>query len=271
MRRGSNEDDAAVMRLTPLAQFLLLSGGVHLSLLMAGVPAIAPLEPAANRVGISLSATLLPTAQTTALVSPPEPGRVRTAATSVHAPTSSAAPIEAMAAEASKPVPKRPSPSTPVAAAKPPHPVRRTRAQTDSTEISAPDTPAERSTELVETAAFDSQHATLDVSRDPSDAQISQWQSHLQAQLTERMQNKFRYPLLARRRGWQGVVRLRFVVTSRGQITGVELASSSGYQLLDDSALKSAEQIRELPVAFEAATTVAPLRVEIPVRFLLQG
>lgn len=98
----------------------------------------------------------------------------------------------------------------------------------------------------------------------------SQWRTEIQAALMTSMQQHFRYPLVARKRGWQGIVRLRFTVDGEGKIEKVEVTESSGYAVLDRSALSSARRIAELPVrVFDHSIPLTP--IDIPVRYQLQG
>jgi len=47
------------------------------------------------------------------------------------------------------------------------------------------------------------------------------------------------YPLLARRMGWEGKVIISFILTEEGKIEEVKIESSSGYKVLDESAVKA--------------------------------
>lgn len=51
-----------------------------------------------------------------------------------------------------------------------------------------------------------------------------------------RLAGEFRYPVLARRRGWEGEVVLAFRVDADGRIGNVRVANSSGFGLLDSAA-----------------------------------
>jgi protein TonB len=76
-----------------------------------------------------------------------------------------------------------------------------------------------------------------------------------------------RYPLDARRNGWEGVVVLKAFVDKSGRPTKVELEKSSGYSSLDESALKTVKTWR-----FRAARIgkmVVESSVRLPVRFEL--
>lgn len=59
----------------------------------------------------------------------------------------------------------------------------------------------------------------------------------------------FEYPPVARRRGWQGRVRIGLLVAADGYLSGVHLVESSGYALLDKAAIKNVNQLRNFPGA----------------------
>lgn len=76
----------------------------------------------------------------------------------------------------------------------------------------------------------------------PSQAKAS-WQSRLLAHL-----NRYkRYPEDARRRGQQGVVKLRFVVDDRGNVLSFALAGKSGSGSLDRATLQMIRRAQPLP------------------------
>lgn len=75
------------------------------------------------------------------------------------------------------------------------------------------------------------------------------------------------YPRTARRRGWQGEVLLRVAVSANGQVLSVHLEKSSGYGILDDTALEQVAGWRFRPASrngIPAADTVL-----VPVQFKL--
>lgn len=77
------------------------------------------------------------------------------------------------------------------------------------------------------------------------------------------------YPLIARRLGAQGVVLLRVQVREDGSVATVELARSSGFALLDDSAARTVrESWRFLPARVDGAPVAS--WVEVPIRFVLE-
>lgn len=59
----------------------------------------------------------------------------------------------------------------------------------------------------------------------------------------------FRYPALARRRGWEGAVRLRYDVTREGRVVNVRLLASSGHSVLDRDAEATLSRIPPLEPA----------------------
>jgi len=77
------------------------------------------------------------------------------------------------------------------------------------------------------------------------------------------------YPMLARRRGDQGVVLLRVHVRADGSVVTAEIKQSSGSSLLDDAALQT---VREGWRFIPARLNSAPVEswVEVPIRFVLR-
>jgi TonB family protein len=59
----------------------------------------------------------------------------------------------------------------------------------------------------------------------------------------------FSYPAIARQRGWQGRVQIGFRIQPDGKLTNIYIVRSSGYQLLDESALKALRRVEPLAEA----------------------
>jgi protein TonB len=76
------------------------------------------------------------------------------------------------------------------------------------------------------------------------------------------------YPQEARKKGYEGEVILRVEVLSNGRVGQVEVRKSSGYELLDRSALTTVKQWRFVPA--KKGEVPVPLWVNIPVKFQLQ-
>lgn len=71
----------------------------------------------------------------------------------------------------------------------------------------------------------------------------------LQSSLGKQLRQYFYYPRLARKKGWQGKVKLELRVEGSGQLSHIRLMQSSGYASLDDAALKSLRKVAFLPEA----------------------
>lgn len=80
----------------------------------------------------------------------------------------------------------------------------------------------------------------------------------------------FSYPPIARQRGWQGHVRVAFTVQADGQLTDVRITHSSGYHVLDASALEALRRVGWLPQAREWLHGQA-LTMELPVIYRLEN
>jgi periplasmic protein TonB len=76
----------------------------------------------------------------------------------------------------------------------------------------------------------------------------------------------FRYPLIARKRGWQGEVLLSFDVESDGRISHVHITRSSGFQALDQAALRSLDQVGRVEQA-----PLVRVSLQLPVTYKLKS
>lgn len=76
------------------------------------------------------------------------------------------------------------------------------------------------------------------------------------------------YPQEARRKGIEGEVMLKVEVLSNGRVGQIEVKSSSGYELLDRSALATVKQWRFVPA--KRGEKTIPLWVNVPIKFQLQ-
>lgn len=78
-----------------------------------------------------------------------------------------------------------------------------------------------------------------------------------------------RYPEQARQYGWQGMVLLRIKVGLDGRISRVEIVQSSGFEVLDDEAVRTVQSWRGSP-ATRRGQPVETVEI-LPVRFRLRG
>lgn len=126
---------------------------------------------------------------------------------------------------------------------------------------------ADQESDTMVTAAANS---TVSASEFQESARLASIKSQLGEQLLRALESYFSYPLKARRKGWQGEVLLTVAIGGNGEVASVQLASSSGYAVLDRAALKSMQQVAEIDLARLALTlTDQPLQLEIPVTYRL--
>ena len=77
------------------------------------------------------------------------------------------------------------------------------------------------------------------------------------------------YPRVAAMRGWEGEVRLRLKVARKGNLLGVALDRSSGFDVLDQHALAMLEHLAGLPPLPEALEA-NEIQVVVPINYKLK-
>ncbi len=82
--------------------------------------------------------------------------------------------------------------------------------------------------------------------------------------IRERIFARLDYPAAARRRAWQGQVRLCFTILESGEIRELEVTHSSGHVLLDRQALAAVAAAAPFP------PPPCPAEIRLPVTFALQ-
>lgn len=75
------------------------------------------------------------------------------------------------------------------------------------------------------------------------------------------------YPKEARKKGWEGVVRLEFTVSKDGRVMKITKIKSSGYELLDDAAIEALKKMPCEPTT-QDGEPIESIR-QIPIRFKL--
>jgi protein TonB len=85
------------------------------------------------------------------------------------------------------------------------------------------------------------------------------------AYIRERVMERLIYPPLARRQGWQGVVKVGFTVRADGTIEGLQIVTSSGRSLLDQQALQAVQAAAPFPAP------PAPAKIVLPVLFAIEA
>lgn len=71
------------------------------------------------------------------------------------------------------------------------------------------------------------------------------------------------YPHVARRMGWSGRVVLAFVVAEDGSIRSIQVRESSGYPVLDNSAMETVKSVAPFPRPPVAAEIVMPVQFQL--------
>jgi protein TonB len=92
----------------------------------------------------------------------------------------------------------------------------------------------------------------------------------VQAALQQALLPRFEYPPIARRRGWEGRVKVGLHVGADGDLTRIHLVESSGYALLDSAAVKNVTELRNVPGAAQWIDADS-MEVVLPVRYRLHN
>jgi protein TonB len=87
--------------------------------------------------------------------------------------------------------------------------------------------------------------------------------------LTEIFARQQVYPRLAALRGWEGEVRLRLKVARKGNLLGVVLDRSSGFEVLDEHALAMLASLGGLPPLPDALDS-HEIQIVVPINYRLQ-
>lgn len=87
--------------------------------------------------------------------------------------------------------------------------------------------------------------------------------------LHRRVDSLKRYPAIARRAGWQGVVQLEVTVAPDGRLLGRRIRKSSGVPVLDSDALALID--RASPLRLGDTNPASPITAVIPVSYVLSN
>ncbi len=93
--------------------------------------------------------------------------------------------------------------------------------------------------------------------------------AQIRARLYTDLARYFDYPYAARLRGWEGTVLLAFNIEVNGRLESIRVARSSGYAVLDDSALSALRKIQRLAET-NALFPGHELAMQIPVIYRLR-
>lgn len=100
-------------------------------------------------------------------------------------------------------------------------------------------------------------------------SQREKQRNYLLGEIQHRLSRYLTYPIRARKRGWQGKVMIVFHINEQGQLNNVRLAQSSGYSLLDRSAVSAIAKLKHIALP----DTLGPLQTMellLPVSYQLR-
>ncbi|HEX19564.1 MAG TPA: energy transducer TonB [Acidiferrobacteraceae bacterium] len=90
-------------------------------------------------------------------------------------------------------------------------------------------------------------NSTKPASKDPTGQNFSNTRyNYLLGQLRTSLSRHLSYPALARKQGWQGIVTVGLRIEADGLLKRIRIRQSSGYNVLDDSAINSLRKIKKL-------------------------
>jgi protein TonB len=220
---------------TRIAWFIALSAAIHAAVLLVGNRPDTRIAPAGRVVHVSMS-------YRAGVDGPPAPavnpaGGARTSRDQPYVTTHRPSPVRA----ARKAVSRVHD-----------HPSHETTATQPVTTRQAENTPA----------PGDSSPAAAVMETDRQTAR-----EQLHNSILRLVSSRFDYPLLARRKGWQGVVKLQVHIESDGRISRLHVEQTSGYPVLDRAALQSL-QLASVPDA-EKWMQGQAIDIIIPVEYRL--
>ena len=93
--------------------------------------------------------------------------------------------------------------------------------------------------------------------------------NYLLGEVQNRLSRYLTYPRNARRRGWQGEVMVAFHITDLGILNNVRLAKSSGYSLLDRSAIAAINKLGNIALP-EKMKPLQAMDLLLPVSYQLR-
>jgi len=84
--------------------------------------------------------------------------------------------------------------------------------------------------------------------------------------LSRALKKDYNYPRAARRAGIEGRAIVRILIDASGNVLSVELASSSGHDILDNAALEAARSVKHVPAAPDSLRW-GERHIKVPFRF----
>ena len=103
-----------------------------------------------------------------------------------------------------------------------------------------------------------------------TDAAGAEARARIEAQLHTSLARHFDYPYVARLRGWEGSVLLAFIVQASGNLNDIRIVRSSGFAVLDHSAVDSLKKVQHMPEAM-AWLQGRDIEMQLPIIYRLKG
>ncbi len=94
--------------------------------------------------------------------------------------------------------------------------------------------------------------------------------ARIEARLRLDLARHFDYPWIAQMRGWEGNVLLGVIVQASGRLDGVRVVRSSGFAVLDRSAVDSLRKVERIPQAV-AWLQGRDIEMQLPILYRLKG
>jgi protein TonB len=153
----------------------------------------------------------------------------------------------------------------------PPTSLRVTLSDSDGTGSTTPTRTRAPANTAIPAAPADPARAPANSSGEPAapGAPAADTAAQVRARLLTELAHYFEYPALARLRGWQGEVWLAVRVETDGQLRAPRVARSSGFAVLDQSALHSLTRVPRLSEV-EAWHVHTALDLRVPVIYRLE-
>ena len=134
-------------------------------------------------------------------------------------------------------------------------------------DTSKPDTVPPPAVDSAATAmAFEPPSAPATHGADASDSTVLK-KEYLSAQygvIRDKVYRALSYPARAQQEGWEGTVKMSFIVNRDGSVDSVLVLKSSGYKLLDNNAIRAIRQAAPFPYA------PTRLQIRLPVVYRLE-
>jgi TonB family protein len=107
------------------------------------------------------------------------------------------------------------------------------------------------------------------IDREAPDANLGVLRGLFTGKVRQRIAKAKYYPRVARRRGMEGQPIIAFTLGKQGQLKKVDLAQTSGYQLLDQAALEAVNQAAPYP-EIPAELKTDTFKFKLPISFVLK-